>query len=197
MQSPIYWHPLFYRKAMQWSYGKQFYSRYERLARHIPKDAEVFECCMGDALLYTKYLRQKNISYSACDVNPVFVRTARRKGVNAKLCDIQRDSIPKADYIVLHGSLYHFIPNEEEVIRKLLLSAGKMLIIAESVENMSNAKSGLRAAIGAFLSKAKTGQSKIKFTRESLRRSFEKFRPHISKWEENPGEREVIICLQP
>lgn len=197
MQSPIYWHPFLYRTAMKLAYGEHFVPRYERLNKYIPENAEVFECCMGDAWFYRNYLRKKNVKYSCGDINPVFVRAAKKNGIDARLLDVFNDAIPKSDYILVHASLSYFIPGEEKIIRKLLAATKKKLIISESVNNLSNSGSGFKSAIGTFLSKAKAGQSKIKFTRESLRKAFTAFENNIESWDDNPDQREVIIVLRP
>lgn len=197
MQSPVYWHPFFYRTAMKLSYGKQYYERFERLNSYFPEGASVFEICMGDAYFYQHYLAKKNVHYSCGDVNPFFVNAAKRKGIDARAFNLFTDAVPKTDYILIHAALSYFIPQEASIILKLMQAAGKKVIIAESVDNLSNASSGFKSAIGTFLSKAKAGQSKIKFTRESLKKSFEPFAGHIETWDESPERREVIIVLKP
>ena len=197
MQSPIYWHPAFYRMAMKLSYGKEYHLRYERLAAYIPEGANVFEVCMGDAYFYQNYLRKKNVKYACCDINPVFVRRAKKLGVKSSLVNLFTDKIPMTDYVLMHASLSYFIPQEASIVLKLLSATRKRLIIAESIENLSNSSSGMKSAIGTFLSKAKAGQSKVKFTAESLRNSFSVFNDHIEVWDEKPGQRETIIVLKP
>lgn len=197
MQSPIYWHPWLYRTAMKMSYGDQFSRRYEKLNSYIPEGSQVFEVCMGDAFFYRKYLAKKNIRYSCGDINPVFVEAARKDNIDARLLNVFTDEIPKADIILMHASLSYFMPLEASIVLKLLAAADKKVIIAESIDNLSNSRSGLKSFLGTFLSKAKAGQSKIKFTRESLRKSFEPFNGQIETWEESENDREVIIVLNP
>lgn len=195
MQSPIYWHPLLYKAAMRLSYGNRFEARYTALGKYIPEGCQLLEVCMGDALLYRHYLSGKNIRYSCCDINPVFVKAAKRKGLNASLLDVCFDPIPKSEYILMQGSLYHFIPNQKEVVKKLLAACTKQLIISESTDNLSNSSSELKAYIGEQLSKAKSGQSRIKFTHDSLKETFSGLSDRIAVWEETPLNREVIVVL--
>jgi hypothetical protein len=197
MQSPIYWHPFFYRTAMKLSYGSQYTKRCEALVRYIPDGAALFEACMGDAFFYHRYLKAKNIRYACGDINPVFVNAALVKGLDARLLNVFSDEIPKTDYILMQASLSYFIPQEASVIMKLLNAANKRLIIAESVHNLSNSSSGFKSAVGTFLSKAKAGQSKIKFTRESLQQTLAPFKDHIETIDERAGQRETIIVLKP
>jgi hypothetical protein len=151
---------------------------------------------MGDAYFYRHYLSKKNIRYSCADINPVFVRHAKNKGLQVSLLDIPKGAIPPADIILLQGSLYHFIPDEGALIRRLLGACRSQVIISESTENLSNDSRPLKSMIGTFLSKAKSGQSKIKFTAEMLKASFAPFEKHISVWEESPGNRELIVVLE-
>jgi hypothetical protein len=197
MQSPIYWHPFLYHTAMKMSYGERFLERYEALDRHIPSSCNLFEACMGDMFFYRHYLRKKNVNYSCGDINPVFVNMAKRRKIDARLLNLQTDALPKTDYILMQASLSYFIPQEGEIIRKLLAACNKQVILSESIDNLSNSDSSLKSWAGTFLSKAKAGQSKIKFTSETLRESFRAFEPHIKVWEENSGNREVIIVLEP
>jgi hypothetical protein len=196
MQSPVYWHPKLYSYTMRRLYGKNFENRYSSLVKLIPGNCQLLELCMGDMYFYENYLRKKNISYSCADVNPIFVNAARKKKVNSILLDILTDEIPKSDYILIQGSLYHAIPNHKELIKKLFAAAGKQLIISECVNNVSNSSNGLVSWLGALASKAKTGQSKIKFTNETLKQSFRDYERNIVQWIESPDNLEVIIVLQ-
>jgi hypothetical protein len=196
LQSPIYWHPWFYRKAMKWAYGEHYKIRYEALQKYIPGNCELLELCMGDAYFYLNYLQKKNIHYKCADINPIFVKAAWNKGLNATQMNIVTDPIPKSDFILMQASLYHFIPNEKKIIDKLLNACNKSVILSENVENLSNSASGLKSWIGTFLSKAKSGQSRIKFTRETLKKALEPYSSHIKVWEETSDNKEVVIILE-
>lgn len=196
MQSPIYWHPFFYRCAMKLVYGNRFISRYANLQKHIPENSNVLELCMGDAFFYLNFLKQKNINYKCADINEVFVRSAKGKNIDAGLINIYTDEIPNCDHILLQGSLCYFIPNQKQIIQKLLKACNKELIISENIENLSNSKSFFKSFIAEKLSASKFGQSKIKFTKESLIETFSGFKPYIKVWEESPGNKEIIIVLK-
>lgn len=195
MQSPIYWHPFLYRAAMKLAYGKRFSKRYHALTEFIPEGCALFEPCMGDARLYLDYLKKKNVNYSCGDVNPHFVNAARRKGIDAVEMNLMTETPPQSDYILLHASLSYFIPNEEKLIAKLFSACNKELIISESIDNMSNSSSGFTSMLGTWLSKAKVGQSKIKFTATTLKKAFAPFEANIKVWKIDPDNREIIIVL--
>jgi len=151
---------------------------------------------MGDLYFYENYLRNKSIDYSCADINGVFVNAALKKGIKAMQLDILRDEIPRSEYILIQGSLYHSIPNQKELIRKLMSSTGKQLIISENTSNISNSSSSFKSWLGAVFSKAKSGQSKIKFTKETLKETFNDLEKNSFLWIESPDNLEVIIVLQ-
>jgi len=61
---------------------------------------------------------------------------------------------------------------------------------------VSNSSNGLVSKLGAFMSKAKAGQSKIKFTKETLRLAFSGLENNIIQWIEPEDSIETIIVLQ-
>ena len=177
-------------------YGAYYETRYSNLQKLIPDNSQLLELCMGDLYFYEHYLKDKNIKYSCADVNPVFVNAAKAKNIDCSLMDILKDEIPKTDYILIQGSIYHSIPNQASLIKKLFNSANKQLIISESTKNVSNSGNKLMSAAAAFLSKAKAGQSKIKFTKETLKQSFVGFEKNIVQWIEPADSIETIVVLQ-
>lgn len=196
MQSPIYWHPKLYELTMRGLYGRYYEGRYTHLEKLIPANCNLMELCMGDLHLYEHYLKGRNINYKCADVNPVFVEAAKKKGLDASLLDFITDPIPPCDYILIQGSLYHAIPDHVKVIEKLFESANKQLIISESVKNVSNSKNPLLSSLAGFISKAKGGQSKIKFTKQTLELAFTGLEKNIVQWIEPEDSLETIIVLQ-
>jgi len=195
MQSPIYWHPFLYQSAIRFTYGKHYISRYKQLEKHIPKHADLLELCMGDCFFYLNFLRQKQINYKCADINEVFVKAAKQKQIEAFQLNIFTDDIPTCDYILLQGSLSYFIPHEKQIIQKLLVACRKQLIISENIHNLSNSRSPIKSWIGEKFSAPDFGQSKIKFTKETLTKTFSDFKSRIVCWEESPDNKEIIIVL--
>ena len=196
MQSPVYWHPKLYAFTMRMLYGSFYESRYAHLQKLVPDGCQLLELCMGDLYFYENYLRKKNIQYSCTDVNPVFVKAAKAKNINARLSDMLKDEIPESDYILIQGSLYHSIPEQAAFIRKLLNSCNKQLIISENTKNVSNSGNGLISSLAAFFSKAKAGQSRIKFSKDMLKETFSSFENNIVQWIEPSDSQETIIVLR-
>jgi hypothetical protein len=196
MQSPVYWHPKLYAFTMRKLYGRFYHGRYTNLEKLIPENCELLELSMGDLYFYENYLKNKNIKYSCADINPIFVQKAKAKNIHAGVINMLKDEIPKSDYILLQGALYHSIPDQEKFITKLFNSVNKQLIISECVKNVSNSSNGLVSYLGAFMSKAKAGQSRIKFTNETLKQAFSGFEKNIVQWIEPDDSMETIIVLQ-
>ena len=196
MQSPIYWHPKLYEFAMKKLYGAFFETRYSHLSKYIPEGSQVLELCMGDLYFYAHYLKNKNIKYSCADANLAFVNAAQGKGIDCILLDVIKDEIPKSDYILIQCGIMYVIPHHVEVIKKLLHSTNKQLIISENTQNVSNSGNKLVSAIGAFMSKANAGQSKVKFNKQTLKEAFSGFEKNIIHWIEPTDSRETIIVLQ-
>jgi len=196
MQSPVYWHPKLYAFTMRMLYGSFYKTRYTHLEKLIPDNCKLLELCMGDLYFYENYLKKKNIQYSCVDVNPVFVKAAKAKNIDVRSLDILKEEIPSSDYILIQGSLYHCIPDQAAFVKKLLNSANKQVIISESTRNISNSGNGLVSVLGTFFSKAKAGQSKIKFTKQMLKETFSGFEKNIVQWIEPPDSQETVIVLQ-
>ena len=85
-------------------------------------------------MLFRSFLKS---DYLGLDFNHFFLRKAISKGIRVKYFDLHKDTIPEADYVVLQRSLYQF-ENPDAVIRKMLSSASKQVIISESVQNFES-----------------------------------------------------------
>jgi hypothetical protein len=175
MRSPIYWHPYVYHFVIRILYGKNFSNRYRALAEFIPDNSRVVELCMGDAYLYTKYLRKKNVHYLGLDINPIFVRLAIKKNIPAKVHNILNDEIPPAEIILMQGSLYQFIPEERKVISKMLCSATKKVLISEPVHNRAHSKNPIIRILSRYGVNPGTGNKTERFDKELLLRCFSSF----------------------
>ncbi len=175
MQSPIYWHPKLYAAAMRMLYGKHYVSRYEDIARLIPAKSRVLDVCMGDARLYTDYLKSKNVDYLGLDINEAFIRHAHKKGIPAREFDLNQDALPPCDYVIMQGSLYQFIPNEREILEKLLASARHTLIISEPVKNLSNSDIRVVSWLAKKATTTRKGKAEHRFHTRNLHSLFEKY----------------------
>ena len=118
-------------------YGKYFLNRYRDLRSYIPIGDTVLDVCSGDCNLYHFAIKGRN-QYTGVDIN--ISKLKKNKNVNQKQLDIINDPIPKADIIILQGSLYQFLPNQKLVIDKLLFNAKKKVIISEPIINIANSE---------------------------------------------------------
>ena len=75
--------------------------------KKILRGASVTDVCSGDSVLYTRYLKGKN--KTGIEINPLTAFNSQ--WIKIIKVDIVKEAIPKADYVVMQGSLYQFIPN--------------------------------------------------------------------------------------
>lgn len=175
MQSPIYWHPVLYAATMRLLYGKHYTARYVDIAGLIPAGSRVIDVCMGDGRLYTDFLKDKNVSYLGLDINARFVRHAQKRGIPAQVFDLNQEALPPSDYVVMQGSLYHFIPNEREILEKLLAATRSKLIISEPVKNLSSSSNRLVAWLARKASTTQNGKAENRFHSVNLVSLFTDF----------------------
>lgn len=175
MRSPIYWNPTLYHLAIRQSAGKFFAQRYLALDELIPEHASVTEVCMGDAYLYRNYLARKQVAYLGLDINNSFVRSAIRKDIPARTFDVMSDALEPADYVIMQGSLYQFIPEEKKIIRKLLNAARKQLLISEPVRNRAQSNNPFISFLAKHAVNPGTGHATERFTEKTLVECFQCF----------------------
>ena len=81
--------------------------------------------------------------------------------------------MPKADIIILQGSLYQFQPNQKLIIDKLLFNAKKKVIISEPIINIANSENSFIAFIAKYTVNPGTGHRTKRFTKQSLDHFFQ------------------------
>ena len=178
---------------MKCLYGKHYKYRYRAIAEKIPRGASVTDVCSGDSVLYTRYLKGKN-KYTGIDINPLTAFNSQW----AKIIkvDIVKEAIPKADYVVMQGSLYQFIPNHKEIINKMLDSARYKVIISEPVINLVNSKNKIISTIAKYSVNPGTGPTPNRFTKKSLHLFFIKnYKNIIEKMCPIVGGRDMLYIL--
>ena len=172
MKSPIYLHPLFYELSIRLLYRRYYRERLEAVAKEIEEGASVTDVCAGDCALYRYLLRKKHVTYLACDINETFIRWAERRKISARRLDARKDAIPSADYIVMMGSLCQFIPNERELVERMLGAAKKKVIITEPVRNWAQSRFAILRGIARLLTAVGTESFEGRFDEHSLRASL-------------------------
>lgn len=166
MTSPIYWHPAFYGLFMRLLYGGAFDRRYRAVAGLIDAPGTVLDLCCGDCLLL-RHLPPGS-TYVGIETNPRFIRSAVRKGIDVRQGDILNIPWPEADYVVMMGSLYHFIPQHGLLVEKMLRSARRRVILCESVHHIATSSNPFVAFLGRRLSDPTGGQSPRRLDREGM-----------------------------
>jgi len=168
MKSIIYLHPRVYKVVMRILYGKAYTRSYELIAKEA-KDMKILDLCCGDCKL-AEYIND----YKGIDFNNIFVKYAKKRGIDVTRGDILKDEIPKSECIVMTGSLYQFIPHHEYIIRKMLKKA-KKVIISESGIHLAKSKNPLIAIAARRLTNI-SGAHKNRFTKNQLFGLYKKLR---------------------
>ena len=190
----VYSNTALYQSVMRVLYGRHFKARYEAIAREIPEGTSVVDVCAGDCYLYRNYLKRKNVSYIALDVSKPFVDAAQRRGIDAREFNMKSDALPVADYVVMQGSLFYFMPDTAEALNKLIGAARRFAIIGEPVRNLSDSKNPLLAAISRRSTRAASeGQDAAgnRFNEETLSVLFQA-NPRLERSFLIPGGREMV-----
>jgi hypothetical protein len=166
--SPVYWHPFLYHIVMRVLYGNGFNDRYQAIADYVMANCSLIELCAGDCFLYRTFLSEKHITYTAADINPVFLRAASRSGINTIPLNVLKDPVPSADIVLMQASLYQFIPHQKMIVDKMLAAARNMVIIAEPVRNLSDSPNPIIAFLAKRGANPGTGNKTARFNAETF-----------------------------
>jgi trans-aconitate methyltransferase len=193
--SLIYRSRIAYEFAMVALYRRHYAGRYEVIADLIPGGAAVLELCCGPGILYDRYLRPKNISYRGLDFSEKFVSDLRERGIAAEHRDLRSDCpLPHAEYVIMQASLYHFLPEADRVLDRMLEAAEKQVIIAEPIKNLASSNVPMIARLSRKLTDAGAGSSAGRFDEEMLDALAAQYGSMLRKSFLSPGGREKI-CI--
>jgi SAM-dependent methyltransferase len=177
-------------------YGRHYGSRYRAIAELIPNGSNVLDLCCGPALLYHRYLRQKSVHYTGLDVNARFIERLIRRDAAGQVWDLTSDKpLPKADYVVMQASLYHFLPDPAPVVNRMLSAARRQVIIAEPIRNWSSSNSQLLALAGKLLTNPGRGNYSQRFNEASLDQLFKRYVSSVQQSYAIAGGREKMYVL--
>ena len=192
----IYRSPRLYALVMFLLYRRSYRTRLDALAALIPPGASVVEACCGTGSLYLNYLRDKRVQYTGLDLSPAFVSALETRGVDARIWDIRSPApLPHADHLVMQASLYHFLPDPEPIIDRMLRAAREQVLVAEPIRNLTTDYPRL-SRIFAALSNAGAGPERERFDEESLDRFFAKYENRVRRTMLTPGGREKLYVLE-
>ena len=180
---------------MRFLYGRSYKARFQSIAEEIPNDVDVLDVCCGDCALYKQALKDR-VSYTGIDINPSFIKNAKKLSIKVLPLDVETDNLPHSDYIVLQASLYQFIPFHKHILDKLLDSASKKVIISEPIRNLSNSRNPIISFIARYSANPGTGHKMDRFTEKTFRTFFKNnYKEIIEKFKFVPGKRELIVVL--
>ena len=177
-------------------YGRHYPSRYRAIADLIPAEASVVDLCCGPALLFSRYLRHKNVQYTGLDVNAGFIEKLIRAGARGQVWDLRKaEPLPQADYVIMQASLYHFLPDALPIIERMLKAARRQVIIAEPIRNLATSGSPLLAALGRLFTNPGVGEQPHRFTEESLDELFSGYDSRVDRSFLIAGGREKVYVI--
>jgi SAM-dependent methyltransferase len=197
--SLVYRNQTLYELLMLLLYRQHYASRYRVIAQLIPAGATVLDVCCGPAVLYTRYLKDKRVSYTGFDINDKFVAAGRAKGIAMIHGDVAAVSeFPKADLVVMQAGLYHFLPDRvSSVVGKMLKAAKQTVIVAEPVRNLSSSQLGWLARLAQRETDAGSGPSTRRFDAASLATALARFAPIVERSFPIAGGREILYIFRP
>jgi len=167
--------------------------RFCHVAEKIPPGSSVLDLCAGTAMLYRE-LHNRDVQYTAVDINPIPVNSLKRKGVHAVCADILKAEIPKADFVIMNSSLYHFWPNIEFIVKKMIASARERVIILEPVQNTADSRVSLLGRFAKWASMVDGVMPHFHFTPETFRETMQSI-PGLVKIEELENGRDMLAVF--
>lgn len=177
-------------------YGRHYPSRYRAIADLIPAGASVVDLCCGPALLFSRYLRHKNVRYTGLDVNAGFIEKLIRAGGTGEVWDLRKDEpLPRADYLIMQASLYHFLPDALPVVERMIKAARRQVILAEPIRNLATSASPLLAMLGRVFTNPGVGEQSHRFTEESLDELFSFYGSQVDRSFLIAGGREKVYII--
>jgi SAM-dependent methyltransferase len=167
--SIIYRFSWLYKGVMFLLYRGSYRERSRALAALIPEGASVVDLCCGPATLYFDHLQFKRVSYTGLDINSGFVESVSSRGARAMVWDVSGDTpFPKADYLIMQASLYHFLPNPHPVVDRMLEAARINVLLTEPVRNVADSSNPAWAWLARKLTDPGTGDQPRRFNEKLL-----------------------------
>ena len=176
-------------------YGRYYGTRDAAVAAHVPDGASVLELCCGPARLYRDELRGRVGSYIAIDSNAGFVDRLRRCGVDARRADVAITELPVADVVLMQAGLYHFLPDAEAMVRRMLAAARERVVISEPVRNLAQSRVAIVARLASAGAATAGGAQAHRFDDASLRALMERFGEAVLTSQPAAGGRERVYVL--
>ncbi len=195
-ESLVYRSAFLYESVMLGLYGRHYTSRYRAIAELIPTGSSVVDLCCGPGTLYDRYLRHKSVDYTGLDLNRRFVDRVVRRGGRGQVRDLHADDpLPTADYLVMHASLYHFLPDPSPVVERMCRAARNEVIIGEPIRNLSSSGLPLLSSVARHGTDPGQGTHHLRFDEPALDAFFARYAARMSRSFLIPGDREKVYVL--
>ena len=192
----IYRDSALYQITNQLLYGRHHAAHYRVIADLIPARSTVVDLCCGPAALYHHHLKHKSVRYTGLDISPQFINALNKRGGHGLLWDLRSDKpLPRADYLIIQGALYFFLPDPSPLIDRMLAAVGRQVIIAESIRNLSSNRSAFISSIAMRLAGAVKGNHPARFTEETLDRFIKRYSSSLKRSFKIPGGRDKVYVL--
>src|SRR5262249_8124388 len=187
-----------YEGVMRLLYGCGYEERFHALAELIAEGSSVLDVCCGPGTLYHRYLKAKRVHYTGLDINRHFIERLSASGATGIIWDLNDSQpLPRADYVVIQSSLYHFLPDPSLVIERMIAAAEKQVLIAEPIRNMADSRIFLFAFLARKLTNPGTADQPNRFNEARLDTLMETYRQrgHVIRSRLIAGEREKLYIL--
>lgn len=196
--SIIYCNSFIYELVIRGLYGRNYAARYRTLAGLIPDGASVLDLCCGPGALYRRWLKARGIRYLGIDINRRFIESLIRGGAAGEVRDLREDRpLPRADYVLMQASLYHFLPDPRAIIDRMMAAAGRQVIIAEPIRNWADSRVSFISRVARRASNAGQGTESRRFNEKTFDDFFAGYGAQVKNVCNIPGGRERIVVLEP
>jgi SAM-dependent methyltransferase len=198
--SLIYSNARIYEGVMRALYGRGYVDRFRSVAELITEGSSVLDVCCGPGTLFHRYLKTKGVHYTGLDINGNFVERLSARGATGLIWNLnEARPLPRAEYVIMQGSLYHFLPEVSNVIERMIAAAEKRVLIAEPIRNVTDSQIFLLAFFARKLTNPGTGDQPNRFNEVRLDALMERYRVlgHNVQSRLIAGGREKLYILDP
>jgi SAM-dependent methyltransferase len=181
-------------------YGRGYADRFRSVAELIAEGSSVLDVCCGPGTLFHRFLKTKGVHYTGLDINRNFVERLSARGATGLIWDLnEARPLPRAEYVIMQASLYHFLPEVSKIIERMIAAAEKRVLIAEPIRNVSDSRMFLLAFFARKLTNPGTGDQPNRFNEARLDALMERYRAlgHTMQSRLIAGGREKLYVLDP
>jgi SAM-dependent methyltransferase len=158
-------------------YRGGYNERFSSVAELIAEGSSVLDVCCGPGTLFHRYLKAKGVHYTGLDINRSFVERLCAEGANGLIWNLnEARPLPRAEYVIMQGSLYHFLPEPSSVIERMMVAAEKQVLIAEPIRNVTDSRIFPLAFVARKLTNPGTGDQANRFNEARLDALMERYR---------------------